>query len=416
MDPMADSNAADLSKLRIDRSRDSETNNGAASRKYLLLGGGVALAAVVVYFFIFRGPLASSVEVQTFTVTAISPAQANAVLTASGYVVAQRQAAVASKGTGRLEYLGVEEGDVVKAGQIIARLENTDIVAALAQAKANLAVAKARLPQSQADLQEATIQYERYKTLVADQLVPRADFDAAEARYKRSVAAVVADSAAIRAAEAAVRGAEIALEYTNIRAPFDGTVLTKNADVGEIVAPFGAATSARAAVVSIADMSSLEVEADVSESNIQRIKPGQPCEIILDAYQGTRYPGVVSKIVPTADRAKATVLTKIKFVERDERVLPEMSAKVTFLSKASAENIMTSAKKIAVPPAAILTRENQKVAFVVRDGSVTETPVEIAGTLGNLLEVRGGLAEGNQVVLNPPENMKTGMKVKVAAK
>jgi len=410
---MSDSKTADLSKLRIDRSGDAETNESSSGRKYLFLFGGLAVVAAAIFFLFFRGPLASSVDVQTFTVTAISPAQADAVLTASGYVVAQRQAAVASKGTGRLEYLGVEEGDQVKVGQVIARLEHGDVSAALAQARANLAATKARLPQSQADLQESTIQYERYKTLVAEQLVPRADFDAAEARYKRAGAAVTADSAAIRSADAALRAAEVALEYTNIRAPFDGTVLTKNADVGEIVAPFGSASSARAAVVSIADMSSLEVEADVSESNIQRIKPGQPCEIILDAYQETRYPGVVGKIVPTADRAKATVMTKIKFVQIDERVLPEMSAKVTFLNRATSESIANSAKKIVVSPAAIVARGERKVAFVVRDNSVTETPVELGEGIGSMLEVRSGLAEGNQVVLNPPENMKTGMKVKL---
>lgn len=414
---MAASHSADLSKLRIDPAkRESEANNNASSSKYIFLVGGIVVVAVAIFFLFFRGSLASSVTVETATVSAVSPAQANAVLTASGYVVAQRQAAVASKGTGRLEYLGVEEGDQVKAGQIIARLEHSDISAALAQAQADLAAAKARLPQSQADRQEATIQYERYKQLVAEQLVPRADFDAAEARYKRAAAAVIADSATIRSAEAAVRAAEVALEYTNIRAPFDGTVLTKNADVGEIVAPFGSASTARAAVVSIADMSSLEVEADVSESNIQRLKPGQPCEIVLDAYQETRYPGVVSKIVPTADRAKATVMTKIKFVQIDERVLPEMSAKVTFLNQAAAASITNSAKKIVVPPAAILTRGEQKMAFVVQNNAVIETPVEIAGTLGNLLEVRSGLVEGNQVVLNPPADMKTGMKVKLATK
>ena len=414
---MTDSQSADLSKLRIDPAkRDRESNDGSPGRKYFILFGVVAAAAVAAFFLFWRGSLASSVEVQTFNVTAISPAQANAVLTASGYVVAQRQAAVASKGTGRLEYLGVEEGDQVKAGQIIARLEHSDMSAALAQAKANLAAAKAQLPQSQADRQEATIQYERYKSLVAEQLVSKADFDAAEARYKRAIAAVSADSANIRAAEAAVRSGDVALEYTNIRAPFDGTVLTKNADVGEIVAPFGSASSARTAVVSIADMSSLEVEADVSESNIQRIKSGQPCEIVLDAYQETRYPGVVGKIVPTADRAKATVMTKIKFVQIDERVLPEMSAKVTFLSKASSATMTTGAKKIVVSPAAIVTRGEQKVVFVIRDGSVTETPVDIAGALGSLLEVRSGLNEGDQVVLNPPESLQTGMKVKLAAK
>jgi RND family efflux transporter MFP subunit len=413
---MADSHAADLSKLRIDRNRASETKESSSGRKYILLFGGIMVAVAAIFLLFFRGSFVSSVSVDMATVSAVSPAQANAVLTASGYVVAQRQAAVASKGTGRLEYLGVEEGDQVKAGQIIARLEHSDISAALAQTRADLAAAKARLPQSQADRQEATIQYGRYKTLVAEQLVPRADFDAAEARYKRATAAVIADSAAIRSAEAAVRAAEVALEYTNIRAPFDGTVLTKNADVGEIVAPFGSASTARAAVVSIADMSSLEVEADVSESNIQRIKSGQPCEIVLDAYQETRYPGVVNKIVPTADRAKATVMTKIKFVQIDERVLPEMSAKVTFLNQSTAANITDSAKKIVVPPAAVVTRGDQKIAFVVRDDTATETPVEIAGTLGSLLEVRSGLAEGDKVVLNPPAAMKTGTKVRLKAK
>ena len=283
-------------------------------------------------------------------------------------------------------------------------MESDDVAAALAQAQANLAVARAHLPQSQADRQETAIQFERYQKLLAEQLVSRADFDAAEARYKRAVASVSADSATIRAAAAA-------LENTNIRAPFDGTVLTKNADVGEIVAPFGSASSARAAVVSIADMSSLEVEADVSESNIQRIKPGQPCEIVLDAYPDTRYPGAVSKIVPTADRAKATVLTKIKFVEHNERVLPEMSAKVTFLSKAIDKSETNSAKKIVIPPAAITARDNAKIVFVVRDDRVVETSVELGGEVGSSLEVVSGLSMGDCVVLNPPEKMATGMKV-----
>ena len=410
---MSESKASDLSKLRIDRSRDDNSNENSSGRKYLFIFGGIAVAAAAVFFLFFRGSLASSVEVQAFTVTAVSPAQADAVLTASGYVVAQRQAAVASKATGRLEFLGVEEGDQVKAGQIIARLEHSDILAALAQAKAELAAAKARLPQSQADLQEATIQYNRYKQLVAEQLVPRADYDAAEARYKRAAAAVVADSAAIRSFEASVRAGEVALEYTNIRAPFDGTVLTKNADVGEIVAPFGSASTARAAVVSIADMSSLEVEADVSESNIQRVKPGQPCEIVLDAYQETRYPGVVSKIVPTADRAKATVMTKIKFVQSDERVLPEMSAKVSFLS----QDVTAEQQKplLAVNPAAVARRDGRAVLFVVRDDRAFAVPVTEGATLPDLVAVSGEVKAGDRTVLRPPETLQAGALVKVVA-
>lgn len=411
---MTTPNTADLSKLRIDRQRELPPNKGRANRKPVVLFAGIAIVAISTFLLFSRGAFSSDSAVETYTVTAISPTQSDAVLTASGYVVAQRQAAVASKATGRLEYLGVEEGDQVKTGQLIARLESNDVAAALAQAQANLAATQAQLPQSQAERQEATLQFERYKQLLAEQLVPRADFDAAEARYKRAVAAVAADSAAIRAAAATVRAAAVALENTNIRAPFDGTVLTKNADVGEIVAPFGSASSARAAVVSIADMSSLEVEADVSESNIQRIKPGQPCEIVLDAYPDTRYPGAVSKIVPTADRAKATVLTKIKFVERDARVLPEMSAKVTFLSKAAVKTA-TSARKIVIPPAAITVRHNSKVVFVIRDERAVETAVELGGAVGSLIEVVRGLSEGDRVVLEPPENMSPGKKVKLVS-
>jgi RND family efflux transporter MFP subunit len=412
---MTTSNTADLSKLRIDRQREAPPDNGRANRKHVILFAGIATAVASAFLLFSRGTLGSDIEVETYTVAAISPAQADAVLTASGYVVAQRQAAVASKATGRLEYLGAEEGDQVRAGQIIARLESNDVAAALAQAQANLAAAKAQLPQSEADRQEATLQFERYKKLLAEQIVARADFDAAEARYKRAVAAVTADSAAIRAAEAAARAAEVALENTNIRAPFDGTVLTKNADVGEIVAPFGSASSARAAVVSIADMASLEVEADVSESNIQRIKPGQPCEIVLDAYPDTRYPGAVSKIVPTADRAKATVLTKIKFVERDERVLPEMSAKVAFLSKVIEKKKTDSEKKIVIPPAAITARNDAKLVFVVRDDRAVETPVELGGLAGSMIEVVSGLSVGDRIVLDPSPNMATGMKVKLVS-
>lgn len=413
---MSESKSTDLSRLRLDRSRSETSNNTSARRGGVILFGLLGLAVLAVLFLLFRAGFSSAVEVETHNVIAVSPAQQNAVLTASGYVVAQRQAAVASKGTGRLVYLGVEEGDQVKEGQIIAQLEHSDLDAALAEAKASLNQALALVEQAKAERADAESNFVRHQKLLADQLIARSAFDAAEARFKRAEAAVLASEAAVQVARTRVRAAEVALEYTNIRAPFDGTVLTKNADVGEIVAPFGASTTARAAVVSIADMSSLEVEADVSESNIQRIQPGQACEIVLDAYQDTRYPGVVSKIVPTADRAKATVLTKIKFVERDQRVLPEMSAKVAFLAQPAAVAVISNDRKIVIPASALVTREGQKVVFVIREGSAVATPVEIAGTIGSQLEVRSGLSEGRQIVRNPPENLQDGMKVKVVVK
>ncbi len=412
---MAD-NLSDLAKLRIDRGSRPASETKSRGRSWLYVLGLAAVAVIGILFFWSRGGLSSSVEVEAHTINAISPSQADAVLTASGYVVAQRQAAVASKATGLLVYLGVQEGDQVQQGQILARIEDNDVRALLAQAQANLRYARANWESAKAELADATVNYERMQKLVAELMVPRSEFDAAEARYKRAHANVAASEAAIGVAEAAVKNAEIAVENTNIRAPFDGTVLTKNADVGEIVAPFGASSTARAAVVTIADMASLEVEADVSESNIERLKPEQPCEIVLDAYPGTRYPAVVGKIVPTADRAKATVMTKIRFLQRDNRVLPEMSAKVTFLSQRTEAASMTSEKKTVIPLTALAERNGQKVAFVLRDDTVAETPVELGQTLGALREVLRGVSVGERVVVNPPANLTTGMKVKLKAK
>lgn len=413
---MADSQLHDLSKLRIDRGAKAEPQNTSGNRTVVWALSIAALVILAAMFFFLRGAVSSATEVDMHTITAVSPAQANAVLTASGYVVAQRQAAVASKGTGRLIFLGVEEGDQVNTQQILARLEDNDVRAMLAQARAALNYERANLNNAQAELSDATANYDRMKKLIDEKMIRQADFDAAEARYKRALATVEAVGASINVAQAAVNAAEIQVENTNIRAPFAGTVLTKNADVGEIVAPFGASSTARAAVVTIADMSSLEVEADVSESNIERIKPEQPCEIVLDAYQDTRYPGKVSKIVPTADRAKATVLTKIKFIERDARVLPEMSAKVTFLNAQAPTEMTTGAKKIVVPPAAVVKRGEMKVVFIVREQSVVETPIETGNVIGSALEVISGLNAGERVVLNPPADMATGTQVKQKAK
>ncbi len=194
--------------------------------------------------------------------------------------------------------------------------------------------ADAGLVTAQAELVDAELQYRRYKTLVEKDLVARQDFDTAVARYKKAQAGVASAQAHINVAQAAEANAQASLEYSYIRSPFDGVVTAKYAEVGEVVAPFGAAVNARAAVVTMADLKSLMVEADVAESNLDKVKPQQPCEISLDAIPDRRFAGEVHMIVPTADRTKATVLTKVKFLEFDDRILPEMSAKVAFLSRA----------------------------------------------------------------------------------
>jgi RND family efflux transporter MFP subunit len=405
-----DNKHTDLSFLKIDRNAPREGDGGGKKKVILFSSVGVVLLIAIVAIFTFNS--ASSAEyVELCTVALTSSAQENAVLAASGYIVAQRKAAVASKGTGRLEYLGVIEGDRVKQGQVIGRLESSDVEASLGQAKANLSVARAGLEQALAELEDATANFERQKTLFAQNSISRAEYDGATARYKRAVAGVASAEASIKFAEANVRATEVQLEYTLIRAPFDGVVLTKNANVGEVISPFGAAAGSRGAIVTVADMTSLEVEADVSESNIEKIKEGQPCEITLDAYPEQRYPGFVNKIVPTADRAKATVLTKVRFSQLDERVLPEMRAKVNFLSSTKKQETTNSEPKISVPASAVTTREGQKVVFVVKGDVVEEKAVTLGEVMGSRIEVMQGLSSGEKVVLRPAETLKTGTKI-----
>jgi len=386
----------DLSALRIAHDR-GKVNSDRTVKAKVVVPIVVVLALAAGYFFL-KGNFAPASEVDLTTATLTYPSQASAVLTASGYVVAQQKAAVASKGTGRLVFLGVQEGDPVKKGQIIARLEDQDVVAALAKARADLEFSKA-------DLDDARLSLDRQRRLFASGLASKAELDAAEARFRRV-------QASIASAEAAVTSAEVSIENTRIRAPFDGTVLTKNADVGEMVTPFAAAANSRGAVVTMADMSSLEVEADVSESNITRVNVGQPCEIILDAYPEKRYPGFVNKIVPTADRAKATVLTKVRFKERDERVLPEMSAKVTFLSKELDPAAAQSPPKLTVPFGSVVTRNDKEVVLLVRNGAIIEAPIRTGERMGDRIEVREGLMQGDQVVRRPDPGLTTGSKIK----
>ena len=401
----------DLSGLKIDKKVGASRPSGRKKRGILWLATALAvLVAVLAAAGIFSPP----VEVETTTVSRVYPSLTFTLLNASGYVVAQRKAAVAPKTTGSLEWLGVEEGSRVHAGQIIARLENRDVTAARDQADANLVNARAALAQGEAELRDATLAFKREKELVDQGIVARADFDTAEARYKKAVAGVEGAKAAIRAAGAALRGAEAAIEYTLIRAPFDGVVLTKNADVGDIVTPIGAAANAKAAVVTIADMGSLQVEADVSESNLEKIRVGQPCDIQLDALPEARFRGAIHMIVPTADRSKATVLVKVKFPDRDPRILPEMSAKVAFLQR----EVRSDEQKplTAVNPQAVVTRGGRKVVFLIKGERVAETPVTLGKGVGDLVEVSSGVKAGDKLALKPLEKLRDGTRIKTAEK
>lgn len=387
---------ADLSALRIDRKHKSDAPR--SGRKWLHLLWLLLPIIIYVGYQTTIKKITPATKVQTARAQLLSGTDAAAELVATGYVVAQIKAAVASKGSGRLEVLNVEEGDKVKAGEILAILDNSDIRADLDYARAGLLAARA-------DSVEASINLKRQQGLIKADATTQDVVDAVTAAFDRAVANM-------QVRRASIRSVEVALENTIIRAPFDGTVLTKNADVGEMVTPFASASSSKGAVVTIADMSSLEVEADVSESNIDKVKFGQPCEIVLDAYPGVKYQGYVKKIVPTADRSRATVLTKIGFKNIDDKVLPEMSARVNFLPVAQ-EEATEKKPTLVIAKNAIATRDRGKVVFKVVGEYVQETLIETGRELGSMTEIITGLSAGDVAVVTPPGGMKSGDKVEL---
>jgi RND family efflux transporter MFP subunit len=401
----------DLSKLKIDKS----VKTAGPIRRMKPVYVVVAILVIVIGVFLgFKGFFTPGITVEVMSISQVYPSQALALLDASGYVVAQRKAAVASKVTGRLVSLMVEEGSRVTEGQVIASLESEDFVAARDQAAENLKAARANLEGVRAELNDASLDFYRKKELLARGVISRAEFDVSEAKYRKALATVAAAEAAVAASSAALRGAAVALEYAHIRAPFDAVVLTKNADVGDIVTPVGAAANAKASVVTIADMSSLQVEVDVSETNLELVKVGQPCEIRLDALPDSRFRGAVHAIVPTVDRSKATIMVKVRFLDNDPRILPEMSAKVSFLSRPVKPE--EEKPRLAVNRAALIAREGQNAVFIVKENRVVETPVRVGMEFGDMVEVLGVVTPGDKVVKKPLKGLKNGSRIKVVEK
>lgn len=399
-----------FASLTIDTSRQPVHRRNNSRRIRLVISGVVLLAGAVAAIFLLRN---RPVPIEITTVSLFFPTQSFTLLNSSGYVVAQRKAAVASKTTGRMEWIGVEEGSRVTAGQIVARLENRDLEAVVSQTEAALQNAKAVREQFRAELFDADKSFQRQKELLSAGIVSQAEHDTAEARFKRASASVAGAEAGIAAAAATLQGARTNLEYSLIRAPFDAVVLTKNADVGDIITPFGAAANSKAAVVTIADLASLQVEADVSESNLAQIRRGQPCEITLDALPGSRFRGVVHAIVPTADRSKASVMVKIRFLEKDQRIFPEMSAKVSFLQREAGAG--DTVARIVINPAALTTRAGRSGVYLVTGNTVRFTPVTVVSSLGDLREV-AGLKSGDKIALQPLERLQDGSRITLPEK
>ncbi|MFA5182289.1 MAG: efflux RND transporter periplasmic adaptor subunit [Syntrophales bacterium] len=400
----------DIAKLKIDKTE--KIVKPSRYKKKPLVIAAIIMLLLVTGGLYFGGIIAPAISVDVTTISQVYPSQSISILNASGYIVAQRKAAVASKVTGRLVALMVEEGSKVKEGQVIARMENVDVTAFRDQAAANLNTVRATLEQAKAERDMALLEYNRYKKLFASNFVAKSDYDVTATRYRRAVEGVKGAEATVRAGSAALRNADAGLDYTLVRAPFNAVVLTKNADVGDIVTPMGSAANAKAAVVTIADMQSLQVEADVSETSIASIRVGQPCDIQLDALPNMRFQGEVYTIVPTVDRSKATVLVKVRFLDKDPRMLPDMSAKVSFLSRRLAPEELKP--RLAVSQSALISRGNKTFVFLLQGNRIKEIPVQVGSKLGDMTEVVSGLKAGERAVIKPSKGLKDGARIKIA--
>jgi RND family efflux transporter MFP subunit len=392
----------ELASLRIDRTR----RRASPWRVSLLLL--VPAVIVLAVFYAMKAQQAFSAPVVETTTASVSrevaPSAGTPVLTASGYVVARRKAVVSAKIQGRLSALRVEEGSVVREGEVLARLESFDYEAAVARSRA-------AVQRAEADLGEARRQLRLEDKLAKELVVSTDQRDAAASR-------VAIAEAALAQAKADAEYSEAQLQNTVIRAPFAGVVVKKMAEVGESVAPIPPGvniSTSSGAIVALADLATLEVEADVAEANVAKIGNGQPAEVTVEAIPDRRYKAVLRQVIPTADRTKATVMVKVTILDKDKDLKPEMSAKVTFLEPERKETAAAAAKEpvVLVPKEAVATRAGQTVVFLVRAGKLVQTPIVLGTERRGQVIVKNGLAGGETLVLSPADDLTNGAAVRV---
>ncbi len=383
--------SSDLASLRIDRDENPAIARG---RRQLAVGAALAVVVVAGGAFALRSlsTTYSKVEVAVTEVRLVSPAQGSVEVTSTGYVVPQVASKVGAKLLGRVAEVRVEEGSRVEAGQVLVRLDD-------AEQRSAISAAKAREEAAKATLAETNGQFERERAL------------AEQGASARSVAEDLGSrvdslAAAAKAAEAERIEKEVVLRYATIVAPIDGVVVAKPAEVGELVGP------GTGPVVELADFSSLLVETDVPEGKLHRIRPGAPAEIVLDAYPARRYRGEVTEIGPRVNRAKATAIAKVKFVDPAEGVLPEMAARVGFLANALAADSMKEPPKLVVPASAVVDRAGAKVVFRIDDGKARIVPVTLGSAVGSGFELKSGPREGTRLVSSPPPSLADGQSIK----
>lgn len=412
----------DLSGLTIDRDAPAESRRIPV---WVLAGLPIVVAIAI---GIFAAQKSRPIEVtvasaQAMGATPGSAAPASEVLSANGYVVARQRASVSTEIAGRLEALYVSEGSRVKQGQVLGVLRNQDLRTSVEAARAALASSKAAHEEAKANRDRSELELKRTTDLKSRDLVSQSAVESADASAKVDRARVQRTSADIQSAEAALHVAEVELQKTYIRAPFAGAVLRKEAEVGEIVSPIPSSGGAtRGAIVTMANLATLEVEVDVNEGYVSRTHEGMRAEITLDAYPTHHYPGRLRQIVPTADRSKATVLVKVGFDQLDDKVLPEMGVRVAFLSDpvaaaagAGADSGATLSAVVSVPKSAVRDAEGRAVVYVVEKGRASARAVSPRPIDADRVAIAGGLAPGEEVVIDAPATLKDHARVRVRA-
>jgi RND family efflux transporter MFP subunit len=401
----------DLASLKI--SQDARAGGGRRG-VWVIAVLVVVLAAAGGGWFWSQRLQAATVRTATVTAQTGAGASPGAVLNASGYVTARRRATVSSKVTGKVVEIFVEEGREVRKGQILARLDDAQMRAALAVDRAQLAAARSAAAEDEARLREARLTEQRLQRLVDDKVVSRAELDTAEATVNSLEARIALARQQVQVAESQVRARETDLTDMVVRAPFDGVAISKDAQPGEMISPISAGGGfTRTGICTIVDMTSLEIEVDVSESYINRVRPTQPVEAVLDAYQDWRIPAHVITTVPSADRQKATVKVRIGFEQLDPRILPDMGVKVSFFNERTAEPAAAEVKpRLLVPKAAVRTVGGQSIVFLVREERVERRAVKTGVAEGDQVEVLSGINAGDRVVVEGPDTLADGARVK----
>jgi RND family efflux transporter MFP subunit len=402
----------DLASLRIDHSA-----RGGGSRRGIrvVIVLGIVAAAAGGWVWASREPTVD-VKIATITAEAGGASAAGAVLNASGYVTARRRATVSSKVTGKVLEVFVEEGKGVRKGQVLARLDDAQTRAMLKVAEAQLAAAERGAAEDQAHLREAELTLERRRQLVKDQVISRAELDSAEAQVESLKARIALAQRQVEVAQSQVNARRTDLADMVVRAPFDGVAISKDAQPGEMISPVSAGGGfTRTGICTIVDMTSLEIEVDVSEQYIIRVSPGQPVEAILDAYPDWRIPARVITTVPTADRQKSTVRVRIAFDKLDPRILPDMGVKTSFFAEAVADTNKDKElprARILVPKGAVRAADGVSVVYVVREERAERRAVKVGLEEKGQVEIVSGLSQGERVVVEGAATLTDGARVR----